>query len=182
MASKVRRIRCSLAWTSTCTVTSSGIRSRSIKARRISYSVSEEAGKPTSISLNPISQSIWKNSSFCSKFMGLTKAWFPSRRSTLHQAGAFVSRFPGQVLSGRSMGRKGLYFRYPCLMAILLFHMQNAPGPTSVAPGAKYSFAVPPVFSGETPPSPALCSKTKGPADNGRLPPCPTSFRPGTRG
>ena len=91
-----------------------------MRARRISYSVSEEAGKPTSISVKPISHRVWKNSSFCSRFMGFTRAWLPSRRSTLHQTGAWVMVLSGQVRSGRAMGAKGLYFRQPCLMAMLL--------------------------------------------------------------
>ena len=53
-ASNVFLMMCSLACVNTWTVTSSGIMFRSIRARRKSYSVSDAAGKPTSISLNPI--------------------------------------------------------------------------------------------------------------------------------
>ena len=42
--------------------------------------------------------------------IGLTRAWLPSRRSTLHQMGAWVMTVPGQVRSGRSMGAKVRYF------------------------------------------------------------------------
>ena len=80
---------CSLDWVSTWMATSSGIISRSISARQNSYSVSEAAGKPTSISLKPIFTRSSKNSSFSSKLMGMIRAWLPSRRSTLHQVGAF---------------------------------------------------------------------------------------------
>ena len=82
-------MRCSLAWVSTWTVTSSGIRACSIRALKNSYSVSEAAGNPTSISLKPIFTSSLKKSIFCSRDIGITRAWFPSRRSTLHHTGAF---------------------------------------------------------------------------------------------
>ena len=88
-ASKVFLIICSLACVSTCTVTSSGIMFFSINVRINWYSVSDAAGNPTSISLNPISTSSWKNSSFSSRLIGSIKAWLPSRKSTLHQIGGF---------------------------------------------------------------------------------------------
>lgn len=55
MAANVFSIRCSLAWQRTWMWTSSGIRLLSIRLRRKSYSTSAAAGKPTSISLKPIS-------------------------------------------------------------------------------------------------------------------------------
>ena len=73
-ASKVLRIMCSLACVRTCTVTSSGISFRSIKVRRKLYSVSDAAGNPTSISLNPIFTSILKNSTFSSRLIGSMSA------------------------------------------------------------------------------------------------------------
>ena len=73
-ASNVLRMMCSLAWVRTWIVTSSGIIFLSINERRKSYSVSEAAGKPTSISLKPILTSIWKNSIFSSRLMGSIKA------------------------------------------------------------------------------------------------------------
>ena len=87
-ASKVLRMMCSLACVSTWIVTSSGIRFCSINVRIKVYSVSDAAGNPTSISLKPISTSNLKNSTFCSRLIGITSAWFPSRKSTLHQIGA----------------------------------------------------------------------------------------------
>ena len=87
-ASKVLLIICSLACVKTWTVTSSGIMSRSIRALIKLYSVSDAAGKPTSISLKPILTNIWKNSNFSSKLIGSISAWFPSLKSTLHQIGA----------------------------------------------------------------------------------------------
>ena len=87
-ASKVFLMMCSRDWVSTWTVTSSGIRSCSMRVRRKLYSVSDAAGKPTSISLNPILHRSLKNSSFSSRSMGIISDWFPSRRSTLHQMGA----------------------------------------------------------------------------------------------
>ena len=88
-ASNVLRMMCSLACVSTWIVTSSGIMSCSISVRTSSYSVSDAAGKPTSISLKPISTRSRKNSSFSSRLIGSINAWLPSRRSTLHQTGAF---------------------------------------------------------------------------------------------
>ena len=60
-ASNVRRITCSRDMVSTWMVTSSGIRLFSIRQRTNSNSVSLAAGYPTSISLKPMSTSIWKN-------------------------------------------------------------------------------------------------------------------------
>ena len=57
-ASKVFRMMCSRHWARTWTVTSGGIMSCSMRVRKNSYSVSEAAGKPTSISLNPAFTSI----------------------------------------------------------------------------------------------------------------------------
>ena len=73
-ASKVLRMICSLAWVSTCTVTSCGIILLSISVLRNAYSVSEAAGNPTSISLKPISTSILKYSTFSSKLIGSISA------------------------------------------------------------------------------------------------------------
>ena len=42
--------------------------------------------------------------------MGSTRAWLPSRRSTLHQRGARVRRASGHVRSGNSTGIVGRYF------------------------------------------------------------------------
>ena len=89
-ASKVFLMICSLACVKTWMVTSSGIRSFSIKVRKNVYSVSEAAGKPTSISLKPTFTKSLKNSTFSSRLIGMIRAWFPSRRSTLHHVGAFV--------------------------------------------------------------------------------------------
>ena len=51
---KVRRIKSSRDWVSTCTATSSGTRPPSIRPRTKSKSVCEADGKATSISLKPI--------------------------------------------------------------------------------------------------------------------------------
>ena len=74
----------SRAWVRTCTVTSSGMPPDSISSRRKAHSVSEAAGKPTSISRKPTSTSSAKSRRLRSGPMGSTSAWFPSRRSTLH--------------------------------------------------------------------------------------------------
>ena len=116
-ASNVFLIICSLAWVKTCTVTSFGIMSRSINARMKLYSVSEAAGNPTSISLNPMSTSIRKNSSFSSSPIGSISAWLPSRRSTLHQMGGFsmLSFFTqSYVTSG------GIKYDFPYFAAIFM--------------------------------------------------------------
>ena len=114
-ASKVLRMSSSRACTSTCTVTSSGMCPPSIKVRKISYSVSEAEGKPTSISLKPTSTRVWKNFSFSSMPMGVTRAWLPSRRSTLHQIGALVMILSGHWRSGRLTRWKGTYFFSCCI-------------------------------------------------------------------
>ena len=122
-ASKVFLIMCSLAWVRTWMVTSSGIRFCSMRARRNSYSVSEAAGKPTSISLNPILTNNLKNAIFCSRLMGITNAWLPSRRSTLHQIGAFST----YSFSAHFMQRTGgiwyclTYFLWFIIIVVLLF-------------------------------------------------------------
>ena len=58
-------------------------------------SVSEAAGKPTSISLKPISTNVLNIRCFLGPSMGSTSAWLPSRKSTLHQIGALLIVLPG---------------------------------------------------------------------------------------
>ena len=62
-------------------------------------SVSDAAGNPTSISLKPISTSALNILCFLPESIGSTRAWFPSRRSTLHQIGALVIVWLGHCLS-----------------------------------------------------------------------------------
>lgn len=50
---------------------------------------------------------------FCSTVIGLTSDWLPSRRSLLSQRGAAVIWRDGHVLSGISMGTKGLQQQRP---------------------------------------------------------------------
>ena len=59
-----------------------------MSVRKNRYSVSDAAGKPTSISLNPARTSVSKYSIFSSRLMGTTSAWLPSRKSTEHHTGA----------------------------------------------------------------------------------------------
>ena len=66
-------------------------------------------GKPTSISLKPIFTSASNMRRFRSGSMGSMRAWLPSRRSTEHQRGAFVSFLSGQVRSRSSSGTNGRY-------------------------------------------------------------------------
>ena len=91
-------------------VTSSGMWPPSMSSRQISYSVSLAEGKPISISLMPMSMRVWKYSSFSWRFMGSTRAWLPSRRSTEHQVGALVMTLSGQVRPTIFWGWKGMYF------------------------------------------------------------------------
>ena len=110
MASKVFLMRWGRAWTRTWMVTSSGMWPPSMSSRQISYSVSEAEGKPISISLTPMSTRVWKYSSFSCRFMGSTRAWLPSRRSTEHHTGALVITLSGQVRFSMGWGWKGMYF------------------------------------------------------------------------
>src|SRR5581483_3407810 len=107
--STVRSIKSSRACTSTCTVTSSGMRFSSINRRLNSNSVFDADGKPTSISLKPHRTSASKSSSFCDTFIGTASAWLPSRRSTLHQIGARVKTRLGHCRFGKATGGKGRY-------------------------------------------------------------------------
>ncbi|CAM5780656.1 hypothetical protein CPER28S_00642 [Cellulomonas persica] len=102
IASYVRSIRCSRDCVSTWITTSSGIRPSSMSIRTKSKSVCDAAGKPTSISLKPMSTSSSNISSLRAGFIGSIRAWLPSRRSTAHQRGAFVMRASGHRRSGRS--------------------------------------------------------------------------------
>ena len=69
-----------------------------------SKSVCDAEGKPTSISLNPTSISVWNRPNLRSGSIGSIRAWFPSRRSTLAQRGARVNWRSGQVRSPRTSG------------------------------------------------------------------------------
>ncbi len=81
-------------------VTSSGMRSCSISCRTKSKSVCEAEGKPTSISLYPMSTSSWNIFLLRSGVMGSIRAWLPSRRSTAHQIGEVSVIRSGHVRSG----------------------------------------------------------------------------------
>src|SRR6185295_4774325 len=91
-------------------VTSLGIIFCSISWRTKSKSVSDAAGKPTSISLKPIWQSSLNIRVLRSESIGSTSAWLPSLRSTAHQIGALVMTLDGHCRFGRSMGLKATYF------------------------------------------------------------------------
>jgi hypothetical protein len=106
----VRSIKSSRACTSTCTVTSFGTWFSSMRRRLNANSVFDAAGKPISISLNPQLVSAWNILSFCSTFIGSCRAWLPSRKSTEHQIGAWVSTRPGHCRSAMGTGGKGRYF------------------------------------------------------------------------
>src|SRR5262245_48475031 len=109
-ASKVRSISSGRLWVSTWMATPSGIMSLSISSRTKSKSVSDAAGKPTSISLKPILQSSPNIRVLRSESIGSIRAWLPSRKSTAHQIGGLVMTALGHRRSLRSMGLKGTYF------------------------------------------------------------------------
>ncbi len=121
-ASTVRRIRCSRAWVMTMMVTSSGMRSSSMRRRTKSKSVCEAAGKPTSISLKPMRTSSKKSFILRSPFMGSNSAWLPSRRSVESQRGARVMLRLGHWRSGNATGAMAWY-----LVAGLAIIMVKAP-------------------------------------------------------
>src|SRR5438094_782026 len=75
----------------------------------VADSIWEALGNPTSISLKPILTSISKYSSFSSTLIGWARAWLPSRRSTLHQIGAWVSVRLGHWRLGKLTGGKDRY-------------------------------------------------------------------------
>ena len=159
MASKVLRIRCSRAWTSTWMVTSSGMWPPSMSSRQISYSVSLAEGKPISISLTPMSTRVWKYSSFSSRFMGSTRAWLPSRRSTEHQTGAWVMTLvrPGAALDGLGLEGDVLlisgFHNASCLLYDWLRGGQKTTPPTFSSQGRRITDAVPPWFGRRLPES-----------------------------
>ena len=92
-------MRSSRHWVRTWMVTPSGMRSSSISSRTKSKSVCDAAGKPTSISVKPISTRRSHMRRLRTESIGSTSAWLPSRRSTEHQIGADSSRLSGQVRS-----------------------------------------------------------------------------------
>ena len=102
--SNVRSIRCLRHCTSTTIVTSSGIRSSSTSVRMKSKSAFDADGKPTSISLKPISTSSLNRRRLRSPSIGLISAWLPSRRSTDTHCGAVVRR--RRARSGRAARRR----------------------------------------------------------------------------
>src|SRR6476646_6661251 len=91
-------------------VTSSGIIFFSMSSRTKSKSVSDAAGKPTSISLKPIWQSSLNMRVLRSESIGSIRAWLPSRRSTAHQIGGLVMTLLGHCRSLISIGLNGTYF------------------------------------------------------------------------
>ena len=109
-ASKVRSISSGRLCVSTWMVTSSGIIFCSISSRTKSKSVSDAAGKPTSISLKPISTSSLNIRVLRSESIGSISAWLPSRRSTAHQIGGLVMTTLGHLRSLSAIGLNGTYF------------------------------------------------------------------------
>src|SRR5690554_2394602 len=99
--SKVRAIKSSRAWVSTWIVVSSGMCPSSISKRTKSKSVCEADGKATSISFTPTATKVLKKRSFFSGLIGSISDWLPSRKSELHQIGAWVMVLFGQVRSGK---------------------------------------------------------------------------------
>ncbi len=108
-ASTVRAIRSSRDWVMTMICTSSGIRFWSMSLRTKSKSICDAAGKPTSISLNPMRTSSLNSISLRSAFMGSNSDWLPSRRSVDNQMGAWVMLRDGHWRSGKLTGAVGRY-------------------------------------------------------------------------
>src|SRR5258705_12962835 len=81
-----------------------------MSVRQNANSAADAAGKPTSISLKPMPTRASNKVRFRAPSMGFTKAWLPSRRSTLHHVGADTIRLVGQSRSGRSMPGYARYF------------------------------------------------------------------------
>jgi hypothetical protein len=67
------------------------------------------AGKPTSISLNPICTTASNMRRLRVGSIGSISAWLPSRRSTEHHSGALSITLSGQVRSVRRIGMNGRY-------------------------------------------------------------------------
>ena len=107
--SMVRRMRSSRAWVSTWMVTSAGMWPPSMRVRTKSKSVCEADGKPTSISLKPISHTVRNMRILRSTFIGSNSAWLPSRRSVLIQTGARSMTLFGHWRSASAIGAKGRY-------------------------------------------------------------------------
>src|SRR5215216_1769821 len=99
-------------WVRTWIVTSSGIRSSSMRIRTKSKSGWLADGKPTSISLKPIATTASNMRRLRTESMGSISAWLPSRRSTEHQVGARSMRRLGHWRSEieRGSGMNGVYF------------------------------------------------------------------------
>src|SRR5260221_8656411 len=91
-------------------VTSSGMRSSSISWRTKSKSGWLAEGNPTSISLKPMATSVSNIRRLRTGSIGSMSAWLPSRRSTAHQRGAFVSLRSGHSRWGSSSGTNARYF------------------------------------------------------------------------
>ena len=108
--SKVRAIKSSRPWVSTWMVVSSGMWLSSIRVRTKSKSVCEAAGNEASISFTPTATRVFQKRSFFTASIGSISDWLPSRRSELHQIGASVMVFDGQVRSGISMVGNARYF------------------------------------------------------------------------
>src|SRR3954453_15664434 len=109
-------------WVRTWIVTSSGIRSCSMRSRTKSKSGWLADGKPTSISLNPICTSVSNILRLRAGSIGSISAWLPSRRSPAHQRGAFSIWTFGQRRSGSASGsgRKGTYLSNGIFLGLTL--------------------------------------------------------------
>ena len=99
-------------------VTSSGICFSSINLRTKSKSVCDAEGNATSISLKPAFTSVLNIRILRSPFIGSNKAWLPSRKSVLIQAGACVRILFGHWRSASLTGGKAVYFVAGCFNII----------------------------------------------------------------
>src|SRR5471032_3291508 len=109
-------------------VVSSGMWPSSIRVRTKSKSVCEAAGNDASISFTPTCTRVFQKRSFLTASIGSISDWLPSRKSELHQIGAAVMVFDGQVRSGMSMVGNARYFLDGSLSMVMMEILLNCMG------------------------------------------------------
>ena len=110
MASKVLRIRCSRAWTSTLHRHPVGDQVLVDEGPQDLVLCLGGGGKAhLDLRKADLAQGL-EEFQLLLQVHGVYQAWLPSRRSTLHQTGAWVMVLSGQVRSGRGDGGEGFVF------------------------------------------------------------------------
>src|SRR5262249_58638298 len=87
---------------------------------------------------NPILTRVSNMRRLRSGSIGSMSAWFPSRKSTEHQRGAFTSCLLGQVRSGRESGMKARY------LSKAIFFGVAGRGGMSFSPRVEFGLLSPP--------------------------------------